>query len=67
MTLLNLIFWPLGFAVLVYWCRYLILVPRAFDVGQHRLQKPCPERATTVSSQVIGWRSSCLACGCWPG
>ena len=33
MTLLNLVFWPLGFAVLVYWCRYLILVPRRLRRG----------------------------------
>ena len=39
----------------------------ACDVGRHRPQKPWPERATTVSSHPIGWCSSCLACGCWPG
>ena len=33
MTLLNLSFWPLGFAVLVYWCRYVILVPRRLRRG----------------------------------
>jgi len=33
MTLLNLFFWPLGIAVLVYWCRYVILVPRRVRRG----------------------------------
>ena len=33
MTLLNLFFWPIGFAVLVYWCRYVILVPRRVRGG----------------------------------
>ena len=31
--LLNLSFWPLGVAVLVYWCRYVILVPRRVRRG----------------------------------
>ena len=33
-TLLNLIFFPLGAAVVVYWCRYVILVPRRLRLGQ---------------------------------
>ena len=33
MTLLNLLFWPIGFAVLVYWCRYVVLVPRRVRGG----------------------------------
>ena len=33
MTLLNLLFWPIGFAVLVYWCRYVVLVPRRVRRG----------------------------------
>ncbi len=32
-TLLNLIFFPLGAAVVVYWCRYVILVPRRLRLG----------------------------------
>jgi serine/threonine protein kinase len=33
MTLLNVIFFPLAFVVLVYWCRYVILVPRRLRRG----------------------------------
>jgi serine/threonine protein kinase len=32
-TLLNLSIWPVGTAVLVYWCRYVILVPRRLRRG----------------------------------
>ncbi|MCV7300654.1 serine/threonine protein kinase [Mycobacterium barrassiae] len=32
-TLINLIFFPLGAAVVVYWCRYVILVPRRLRRG----------------------------------
>ena len=32
-TLVNLVFFPLGTAVLVYWCRYVILVPRRVRRG----------------------------------
>jgi serine/threonine protein kinase len=32
-TVLNLIFFPLGAAVVVYWCRYVILVPRRLRMG----------------------------------
>jgi eukaryotic-like serine/threonine-protein kinase len=38
MPLVNLSFWPLGFAVLVYWCRYVMLVPRRLRRG------PAPPR-----------------------
>ena len=55
-TLVNLVFFPLGGAVLIYWCRRPSSWSRgACDMGRHRPQKPWPERATTVSSQVIGW------------
>ena len=33
MILLNLFVWPIVFAVLVYWCRYVILVPRRVRRG----------------------------------
>ncbi len=32
-TLVNLVFYPLGAAVLFYWCRYVILVPRRLRRG----------------------------------
>lgn len=33
-ALLNLTVWPLGIALLIYWCRYVILVPRRLRRGQ---------------------------------
>ena len=54
-TVINLIFIPLGAAAVVYWCRYVILVPRRLRRGRHRRQKPWLERAMTVSSWVIEW------------
>jgi hypothetical protein len=32
-TLVNLVFYPLGTAAIVYWCRYVILVPRRVRRG----------------------------------
>jgi eukaryotic-like serine/threonine-protein kinase len=32
-TLVNLVFYPLGIAAMVYWCRYVILVPRRVRRG----------------------------------
>ena len=47
--LLNLSFWPLGVAVLVYWFRYIILVPRRVRRG------PAPP-----AEALAGARHDCL-------
>jgi serine/threonine protein kinase len=51
-TLLNLIFFPLGAAVVVYWCRYVILVPRRLRLG------PAPPAETLARA-----RHDCLVMG----
>ncbi len=51
-TLLNLIFFPLGAAVIVYWCRYVILVPRRLRQG------PGPPAAALARA-----RHDCLVMG----
>lgn len=51
-TLLNLIFFPLGAAMVVYWCRYVILVPRRLRLG------PAPPAETLARA-----RHDCLVMG----
>ena len=51
-TLVNLVFFPLGTAVLVYWCRYVLLVPRRVRRG------PAPPPET-----LAGARHDCLVAG----
>jgi serine/threonine protein kinase len=51
-TLVNLVFYPLGAAVLVYWCRYVILVPRRLRRG------PAPPAETLARA-----RHDCLVAG----
>ena len=51
-TLVNLVFFPLGFAVVVYWCRYVILVPRRLRRG------PAPPAETLARA-----RHDCLVAG----
>jgi serine/threonine protein kinase len=51
-TLVNLVFFPFGGAVLVYWCRYVILVPRRLRRG------PAPPAETLARA-----RHDCLVAG----
>ncbi len=51
-TLVNLLFFPLGGAVLIYWCRYVILVPRRLRRG------PAPPAETLARA-----RHDCLVAG----
>jgi eukaryotic-like serine/threonine-protein kinase len=51
-TLVNLVFFPLGGAVLIYWCRYVILVPRRLRRG------PAPPAETLARA-----RHDCLVAG----
>ena len=51
-TLVNLVFYPVGAAVLVYWCRYAILVPRRLRCG------PAPPAKTVARA-----RHDCLVAG----
>jgi serine/threonine protein kinase len=44
-TLVNLVFYPLGTAAIVYWCRYVILVPRRVRRG------PAPPAETLVRAR----------------
>jgi eukaryotic-like serine/threonine-protein kinase len=51
-ALVNLVFFPLGGAVLIYWCRYVILVPRRLRRG------PAPPAETLARA-----RHDCLVAG----
>ena len=51
-TLVNLVFFPLGGAVLIYWCRYVLLVPRRMRHG------PAPPAETLARA-----RHDCLVAG----
>ena len=62
-TLINLVFFPLGAAVLVYWCRYVILVPRRLRRG------PAPPAETLARARhdclVAGDRAVFVVFGLW--
>jgi eukaryotic-like serine/threonine-protein kinase len=50
-TLVNLLWWPLGVAVLLYWCRYVLLVPRRVRRG------PAPRVPALLISTLVSWGS----------